>query len=138
MKKTNRVELNESQLRRIIKETVHNILYNNVDAFYDEEDSEGNVGQPGQVRSYDLGNGWYIDNLKQEAEEEGIPLEEYLETWFREVNDGTMQFTWETLGSGYGYHGDEICSFENKITGGEVVFIDVYDQIMCHEYAPRN
>lgn len=139
------IRLTESDLHRIINESVKRMINeigdeNDVeqDDFYDEEDDEGKTGQVGQVRSYSLG---YMNtsNMEADAEENGYEnLAEYLEDYFHEINDGTLSFTWQTLGSGYGYHGDTITEFENQLTNGHVVVKELWDQIMFDEYAPNN
>lgn len=134
------IQISESKLKNIIKESINKFLNEEClsgnPGFYDEEDNEGNTGKPGQVRSYDLGN-YNIDQWKEDADENGLTLEEYVEEWFNEVNDGTMQFTWQTLGGGYGYNGDTVTTFKDQLTGGEVVVKDIYDQLMIDEYAPK-
>lgn len=111
-------------------------IENNLPEFYQEEDSEGKTGKPGQVRSYEIGYN-DVSNWEQDAKENGLTLGEFVEEWFHEVNDGTMQFSWQTLGGGYGYHGDTITTFTNQVTDGEVVVKDIYGQVMIDEYAPQ-
>lgn len=43
---------------------------------------------------------------EEDAKEQGMTIEEYIERWFDEVNDGTLPFTWQTLGRGYGFNGE--------------------------------
>lgn len=103
--------------------------------FYEEEDFDGNTGKKGQVRSYEIG----MQNTQQweeDAKEQGATIEEYIERWFDEVNDGTLPFTWQTLGGGYGFNGETLCTFKNQITGGRVVAKDIYGQLMIDEYCP--
>lgn len=105
--------------------------------FYAETDMFGRTGKPGQVRSFELG---YNDASawEREAEEQGVSIAEYVKSTFEEVNDGTIQFLWQTLGRGYGYHGNEICTFTDELTGGKVVAKDIYGQIMFDEYCPES
>ena len=125
-----KIRLTESQFNRLIKETVRNILKENecVD-FYSEEDEFGNVGEPGMVKSYDIGY-YSVDNAMLDAKEFGYEnLQDYLKFWWNEVSDD-IPFTWEKLGSGYGYHGTTLLRL------GNVVFKEIYEQIMVDEYAP--
>lgn len=100
-----------------------------LDEFYSEEDDNGNQGEEGQVKSYDVGN-LNITNLEEEAEEEGMSLEDYLKYWWSEISVEYVPFTWETLGSGYGFHGKTIT------TVGNVVFKEIYGQVIVDEYPP--
>ena len=125
-----KIRLTESQFNRLIKETVRNILKENecVD-FYSEEDEFGNVGEPGMVKSYNIGY-YSVDNAMLDAKEFGYEnLQDYLKFWWNEVSDD-IPFTWEKLGSGYGYHGTTLLRL------GNVVFKEIYEQIMVDEYAP--
>ena len=125
-----KIRLTESQFNRLIKETVRNILKENecVD-FYSEEDEFGNVGEPGMVKSYNIGY-YSVDNAMLDAKEFGYEnLQDYLKFWWNEVSDD-IPFTWEKLGSGYGYHGTTLLRLVN------VVFKEIYEQIMVDEYAP--
>ena len=125
-----KIRLTESQFNRLIKETVRNILKENecVD-FYSEEDEFGNVGEPGMVKSYNIGY-YSVDNAMLDAKEFGYEnLQDYLKFWWNEVSDN-IPFTWEKLGSGYGYHGTTLLRL------GNVVFKEIYEQIMVDEYAP--
>lgn len=99
-----------------------------VPEFYQEEDSVGKIGEPGQVKSYRTD--MTVDNVRHEAEEEGMSLEEFLKSWWNEVSNEPMEFVWQKLGNGYGYHGNEILRI------GSVVFKDIYGQLMIDEYEP--
>ena len=96
--------------------------------FYAEEDSEGNTGKPGMVKSYDIGM-VTIDNVQHEADELEMSLEDYLQKWWDEVGY-ECPWTWQELGHGYGYEGDQILRI------GDVVFKDIYGQLMVDEYEP--
>ena len=129
-----KVRLTEGDLHKIIRKSVKRILKESLDQdaldeFYSEEDDNGNQGEEGQVKSYDVGN-LYITNLEEEAEEEGMSLEDYLKYWWSEISVEYVPFTWETLGSGYGFHGKTIT------TVGNVVFKEIYGQVMVDEYPP--
>lgn len=125
-----KIRLTESQFNKLIRESVRNILKENecVD-FYSEEDEFGNVGEPGMVKSYDIGY-YSVDNAMLDAKERGYEnLQDYLKLWWNEVSDD-IPFSWEKLGSGYGYHGTTLLRL------GNVVFKEIYEQIMVEEYAP--
>lgn len=129
-----KVRLTEGDLHKIIRKSVKRILKESLDQdaldeFYSEEDNNGNQGEEGQVKSYDVGN-LNITNLEEEAEEEGMSLEDYLKYWWSEISVEYVPFTWETLGSGYGFHGKTIT------TVGNVVFKEIYGQVMVDEYPP--
>lgn len=129
-----KVRLTEGDLHKIIRKSVKRILkesleQDSLDEFYSEEDDNGNQGEEGQVKSYDVGN-LNITNLEEEAEEEGMSLEDYLKYWWSEISVEYVPFTWETLGSGYGFHGKTIT------TVGNVVFKEIYGQVMVDEYPP--
>lgn len=129
-----KVRLTEGDLHKIIRKSVKRILKESLDQdaldeFYSEEDDNGNQGEEGQVKSYDVGN-LNITNLEEEAEEEGMSLEDYLKYWWSEISVEYVPFTWETLGSGYGFHGKTIT------TVGNVVFKEIYGQVMVDEYPP--
>ena len=129
-----KVRLTESDLHKIIRKSVKRILKESLeqdalDEFYSEEDDNGNQGEEGQVKSYDVGN-LDITNLEEEAEEEGRSLEDYLKYWWSEISVEYVPFTWETLGSGYGFHGKTITTI------GNVVFKEIYGQVMVDEYPP--
>ena len=103
------------------------------DAFYAQEDSFGRTGRPGQVRSYEMGARSYIGEWRQEAKELRMGLKKYLRHCFDSLNDGSLQFTWQTLGSGYGFHGTTVCSFPNSLTGGRVRVKEIWEQVMIDE-----
>ena len=100
--------------------------------FYSVEDYKGRTGEPGQVRSYDMG---YITtaNAEVEAKEMGLSLEEYLEMLWDEASYDAP-WVWETLGSGYGHHGDIL--FRKPYDGGELRCKEIFDQIMFDVYPP--
>lgn len=125
-----KIRLTESQFRNVIKESVKRILRENeCEDFYSEEDRDGNVGEPGMVKSYDIGY-MSVDNTENEAKEEGYKdITGFLRDFWNEVSYD-LPFTWQRLGNGYGYHGNEILRL------GNVVFKDIYGQIMIDEYAP--
>lgn len=103
--------------------------------FYTQEDSNGNVGQPGQMKSYDCG---YIttSNAELDAQEAGYStLEEYLKTWWNEVSPD-LPWTWEPIGSGYGYNGSLVFT-QQEPDGGVLRCKEIYGQIMFDVYGPE-
>ena len=128
------VRLTESELMSLISRSARRMINEAVESFYDEEDDSGRTGRPGEVKSYDLGY-LSVENEELSAEEHEMSLEDYLKYWWNEVSVDGMPFTWQKLGSGYGYHGDEICTIEQP-DGSTVVFKDIYGQLMADAYAP--
>ena len=57
-------------------------------SFYEEIDINGNVGKPGQVKSYEVT--MFTEQAEAEAEEMGMSLEEYLRTWWNECSMETV------------------------------------------------
>ena len=99
------------------------------DDFFNEEDSNGNYGQPGQVKSYDIGY-YSTANAEEDARQSGFDnLGDYLAFWWKEVGS-EVPFTWQTLGSGYGFNGKTIAQM------GNVQIKEIFDQIMVDEYPP--
>ena len=103
-------------------------------SFYEEIDMNGNAGRPGQVKSYDCT--MFTAQVEEEAQEEGLSLEEYLQTWWNECSM-EIPFTWQTLGSGYGFHGDTIFEQEEP-DGGTLRCKEIFDQIMFDVYPPAD
>lgn len=130
-----RVRLAESDLHRIVRESVKKIIresgqdrYNSVnDEWYNEEDYDGNVGEKGMVRSYNIGT-YYESQAEEDAHENGYDnLEDYLRFWWSEVQPECPWY-WTKIGSGYGYHGTTI------FRDGQTVCKEIYGQIMFDEY----
>lgn len=111
---------------RILQENFDGSL----DDFYKEEDDRGEYGEPGMVKSYDIGWNNSVENFEKEASEEGMSLEDYLKYWWNEISCEPLPFTWQKLGNGYTYHGNEITRV------GNVVFKEIYGQLMVDESAP--
>ena len=112
-----------------------NMIKENLNNFYSEEDSDGKIGQVGQVKSYDCG---YMteSNVEVEAKESGYQsIEEYLKAWWNEAS-AEMPFTWETLGNGYGYHGNDIFT-QVEPDGGILHCKEIFGQIMFDVYPPQ-
>ena len=99
-------------------------------SFYDEEDYDGNTGEPGMVRSYDIGWNDNIDSFEESAKAEKMTLKQFLKFWWNEVSSG-VPWTWQKLGSGYGFHGDTILQL------GNVTFKDIHGQLMIDESGPE-
>ena len=99
-------------------------------SFYDEEDYDGNTGEPGMVRSYDIGWNDSIDSFEESAKAEKMTLKQFLKFWWNEVSSG-VPWTWQKLGSGYGFHGDTILKL------GNVTFKDIHGQLIIDESGPE-
>ena len=124
------VRLTEIQLHNIIAESVKRVLREGIENdFYSEPDMDGRTGKPGMVKSYEMGHS-YVSDYEMAAEEQGVSLEDYLKYTWEDISNETP-FTWQKLGNGYGYHGDTILKL------GNVVFKDIYGQLMVDEYPPR-
>ena len=96
------IRLTEGDLHRIINESVNRILRESnelYDEWYDEEDYDGNVGEPGLIKSYEIGD-YYTCQAEQDAEEYGMPLEDYLLYWFDEIKSDCPWY-WTEKSSGY-------------------------------------
>lgn len=111
-------------VRRIIKETNgRSMVY---DEWLSEEDYDGHTGEPGMIRSYDIGT-YYDSNAEKDARENGYEdVAKYLEDWFDEIRPDCPWY-WQKIGPGYGYHGTTI--FER----GGLVCKNIYGQIMFDE-----
>lgn len=128
------IRLTENDLHNIIKKSVNRILreelgtYNGVnDEWYAEEDYDGNVGEEGMIRSYDIGT-YYVGQAEQDAQENGYDdVAEYLQYWFDEIKN-ECPWRWTKIGRGYGYNGSTI------FREGGIVCKDIYGQIMVDEY----
>ena len=124
------IRLTESDLHRVVKESVQKILREMsgiYDEWYGEEDYDGNVGQEGLIRSYDIGT-VYDSNVEQEAKEMGFNnIGDYLKYWFDEVKEDTPWY-WTQKSGG----------FKNTIfrEGGVVCQLLPGGQIVIDEYAP--
>jgi hypothetical protein len=97
------------------------------DDWYQEEDYNGNIGEEGMIRSYDIGT-YYIGTAEEDAKENGFnDVAEYLQYWFSEIQ-GECPWYWTKVGHGYGYNGNTIFKHDG------VVCKDIYGQIMVDEY----
>lgn len=124
-------KISENKLRRVIRESIKRVLKENVEDFYSEEDFDGKTGEPGMVKSYDIGY-YGVSQAEYDAQECGYDsLEDYLNYWWGEIGYETP-WTWEKLGSGYGYNGETITTIDN------VRIKDIFGQIMVDEYPPKN
>lgn len=129
----NNMRIDERKLKRILHESTvkairmikeMNELYSE---WYEEEDYNGNTGEEGMIRSYDVGM-IYLSNAELEAKEYGYKdVAEYLESWFNEVRPDCPWY-WTKVGSGYGYNGTTIFTHDG------IVCKDIYGQIMFDEY----
>lgn len=128
-----RIKLTESQLRKIIGKSFLQIIKesNNKDFydedFYSEEDFNGDTGEPGMVRSYDIGY-MTISDAERDAEECGYDnVEDFLRYWWSEISPDCPWY-WIQRGSGYGFNGRTIFK-ENGVR-----FKDIYGQIIVDGY----
>lgn len=122
--------MNEKRLKCIVRESISRVLKENVEDFYSEEDYDGKTGEPGMVKSYDIGY-YTVSQAESDAHENGYDsLENYLNFWWGEIGYETP-WTWEKLGSGYGYNGKTIAAIDN------VRIKDIYGQIIIDEYPPK-
>ena len=125
------IKLSESELKDFLRESVikslreMNELYQD---WYNEEDYDGNVGEEGMIRSYNIGH-YYLSQAEQDAKENGYgdDVAGYLKYWFGEIQSDCPWY-WQKVGSGYGYNGTTIFKI------GGVVCKDIYGQIMVDEY----
>lgn len=125
------IRITGSDICNMVMESVITYLEESLgqDDFFNEEDSNGNYGQPGQVKSYDIGY-YSTANAEEDARQNGFDnLGDYLAFWWKEVGS-EVPFTWQTLGSGYGFNGKTIAQM------GNVQIKEIFDQIMVDEYPP--
>lgn len=116
-------DVSESHIKRTLRE--------NIEDWYAEEDYNGQTGEEGEVKSYDIGS-YYLGNAERDAEENGYDdVAEWLKNWFFEIQVDCPWY-WQKMGSGYGYNGDTI--FEEN----GVVCKDIYGQLMFDEYPPQS
>jgi len=124
------IRLTEGDLRNMIRETVRRIIREDnelYDEWYQEEDYDGNVGEPGMIRSYDIGT-YYMDNAEKDAQENGYDnVADYLQYLFLEIQPECPWY-WSKVGSGYGYNGDTVFKYDG------IVCKDIYGQLMFDEY----
>ena len=122
--------MNEKRLKYIIRESINRVIKENVEDFYSEEDYDGKTGEPGMVKSYDISY-YTVSQAESDAHENGYDsLEDYLNFWWGEIGY-EIPWTWEKLGSGYGYNGETIATIDN------VKIKDIYGQIIVDEYPPK-
>ena len=128
------MKVTEAELKQVVKEAAMKVLSETLNEvnelyqeWYDQEDYNGNVGEEGMIRSYDIG-AYYIGQAEEDAAENGYDdVAEYLEYWFNEIQHDCPWY-WQRIGSGYGYNGTTI--FKND----GIVCKDIYGQIMVDEY----
>jgi hypothetical protein len=123
------IRLTESDLHKIVKESVKKLFEMNelYSEWYDEEDYNGQTGEEGMIRSYDIGT-YYDSQAEEDAKENGFKdLASYLEYYFNEIQ-AECPWYWTRVGSGYGYNGKTI--FKND----GIVCKNIYGQIMFDEY----
>lgn len=91
--------------------------------FYSQLDCWGRTGNYGEVMSLDIGFSNSVENWQNDAKEYGCSFEKYLKQWYDEYGY-ELTFSWQKLGSGYGFNGTTILKYKN------VVFKDIYGQLM--------
>lgn len=125
------IRLTEEDIHNLIRESVNKILLKETNKlyneWYEEEDYNGHTGEPGMIRSYDIGT-YYDSNAEVDAKENGFDnLEDYLKYYFDEIKTECPWY-WQKIGPGYGYHGNTI------FKEGGIVCKEIYGQIMFDEY----
>ena len=129
------IRLNDAELKALLRESVVGALSRIVENrgssqdWYAEEDYDGNVGQDGMIRSYNIGT-YYVDQAEVDDKDCGYDdVAEYLKYWFSEIQMECPWY-WVEERSGYGHNGSTICEF------GNVRIKDIFGQIMVDEYPP--
>lgn len=119
---------NTQNHKKNVEESVGQTPYGGVnDEWYQEEDYNGNIGEEGMVRSYDIG-AYYDGNAEQDARENGFDnIEDWLRYYFDEIRQDCPWY-WTKTGSSYGYNGETI------FRDGQLVCKNIYGQIMFDEY----
>lgn len=125
-----RDKMSESYLHDVIVESMKHVINESnelYDEWYQQEDYNGQYGEPGMIKSYDIGT-YYISQAEQDAQECGYDnVEDYLKYWFDEIQQECPWY-WTKIGDGYGYNGTTI--FKN----GGIVCKNIFDQIIVDEY----
>lgn len=123
---------NNYKLKSIIKETIDKFineqtLNNNLyDEWYQEEDYNGNIGEPGLIKSYDIGT-YYTGQAEQDAQENGYDnMVDYLKFWFDEIKTECPWY-WTKVNNNYKMQGNILFEENN------VICIDFCDQILIYE-----
>jgi hypothetical protein len=126
------IRLTESDLHNIVSNVVKKSINETNELYqewYDEEDYDGNTGQMGFIRTYNIGT-YYVSNAEEDAKECGYEgLNDYLSFWFNEIKQDCPWY-WTQVGRGYGFYGTTL--FQE----GNVRFKEIYGQIMVDEYPP--
>lgn len=127
-----KIRLTESDIHNIVKRAVRRIIRESdgrsmvYDEWLSEEDYDGHTGEPGMIRSYDIGT-YYDSNAEKDARENGYEdVAKYLEDWFDEIQPDCPWY-WQKIGPGYGYHGTTI------FKRGGLTCKNIYGQIMFDE-----
>ena len=126
------INITESELLNIVSESVKrsiakrlnesNELY---DEWYEEEDYDGKTGEPGLIRSYDIGT-YYTNQAEEDAEENGFnSLEEYLLHWFNEIKTDCPWYWTQKSGGNYKTLAQEDGVVIKELPGDQIV-VDEY------------
>jgi len=89
---TKLIKLTESDLHRIVRESVARVLKESnelYDEWYDEEDYNGDTGEYGLIRSYDLGP-MYTSEMEAEADGYGMDFGDYLKYYLKYYLDEVL------------------------------------------------
>lgn len=131
-KQLKKENMTQNKFKTIIKETIDNFINqqtisNNLyDEWYQEEDYNGNIGEPGLIKSYDIGT-YYTGQAEQDAQENGYDnMVDYLKFWFDEIKTECPWY-WTKLNNNYKMQGNILFEENN------VICIDFCDQILIYE-----
>lgn len=112
------------------------------DEWYEEEDYDGNVGEPGMVKSYDIGH-YYLSQAEEDAEENGYDnVVDYLKYWFNEI-EPECPWYWTKVNSNYQMQGNVLFKENNIICMefadqilfyGDIDNSDFYNRLQSGEY----
>ena len=127
------IRLTESDLKKIVSGSVMRIISEMnegnglYDEWYDQEDYNGQTGEPGMVKSYEIGH-YYMGQAENDAREAGYDnVSDYLQYWFSKIQPECPWYCTKVNG-GYGYNGTTV--FRND----GVVCKDISGQIIIDEY----
>jgi len=133
---------NNYKLKSIIKETIDKFINeqtsnNNLyDEWYQEEDCDGNSGEPGMIKSYNIGT-YYLDQAIQDAYENGYDDEkDYLKFYFDEILPDTP-WNWIKVNNNFLLYGNTIFNENNLICKEIAGQIYLYEDIDNSDFYNR-